>query len=358
MRILDRYLLWEFLAYLAMGLLAFVGIFVIVDVFEKIDTFVDASASPSLVARFYLSYVPVVVVQILPVAVLLASLLSLGRFARHHELTAMRIAGQSLFRIFQPLFLLALTLSTISFLLGEMVVPEANHRRKQIMDQDIKQRPVMVTRRQDVRYIGHEGRVFILGSYDTQRAVMRDVVVQEFKEGTLSRRIDARLGQWRDDHWELQNGYVRTFSGDSVGTQRFDQLPLVVPERPEEFSKEERDPEVMGFLELRRWIERFKQSGGEARPYVVDMHLKLASPLTNLVTVLIGASLSTRLRRGGIAFGFGLSLIISFIYYTLIRAGQALGHGGELPPLLAAWISNIVFGALGLALLVRAQRGL
>jgi len=358
LRILDRYLLREFVVYLIMGLLAFVGIFVIVDVFEKIDTFVDAQAAPALVVRFYLTYVPVVLVQILPVAVLLASLLSLGRFVRYNELTAMRIAGQSLYRIFRPLFALALALSVVSFVLGEAVVPEANHRRKKVMDQEIKQKPELPSRRQDVRYIGRDGRIYILGSYDTQRAMMRDVVVQEFKAGTLSRRIDARLGQWKEDHWELASGYVRTFNADTVGTRRFDRLVLEAPERPEEFAKEERDPEVMGFLELRRWIERFRESGGEVRPYLVDLHLKLASPLTNLITVLIGASLSTRIRRGGTALGFGLSLVISFVYYSLIRAGQALGHGGALPPVLAAWISNLIFGALALTLLARAQRGM
>jgi lipopolysaccharide export system permease protein len=221
-RILDRYLLREFASYLLVGLLAFVGIFVIVDVFEKIDTFVDAQAEPLLVLRFYASYVPVVVVLILPVALLLASLLSLGRFARYHELTAMRVAGQSLFRIYLPVFSLALALSAASFALGEMVVPEANHRRKKIMDQEIKQRPSFPSRRQDVRYIGLGGRIYIIGTYDTQRKLMRDLVVQEFAGGTLGRRIDARQGQWKDDHWELMTGYVRTFGGDSLASERFD----------------------------------------------------------------------------------------------------------------------------------------
>jgi lipopolysaccharide export system permease protein len=226
------------------------------------------------------------------------------------------------------------------------------------MDQEIKQKPALPSRRQDVRYIGREGRIYIIGSYDTQRSVMRDVVVQEFKVGTLSRRIDARQGQWKGDHWELVTGYVRTFNADTVGTRSFDRLKLDAPEQPEEFAKEERDPDAMGFFELRRWIERFRQSGGEARPYLVDLHLKLATPLTNLITLLIGASLSTRIRRGGTALGFGLSLLISFIYYSLIRAGQALGHAGTLPPVLAAWISNLIFAALALTLLVRAQRGM
>ncbi len=356
MKILDRYLLSEFIAYLVMGLMAIVGIFVIVDIFEKIDTFVDAKAPLALIVRFYASYIPVVTVQVLPIAVLLASLLSLGRFARHHELTAMRVAGLSLFRIYLPILLFAVGLGIAAFALGEIVVPEANQRRKRIMNQEIKHKPE-VSRRQDVRYIGRDGRIYIIGSYDVPRATMRDVVIQEFAGGNLARRIDARLGQWQGQHWELRNGYVRTFGGDSLSTRRFDRFEFRAAEQPDDFAKEERDPDVMGYAELRRWITRFRQSGGEARPYLVDMHMKLAMPLVNVITVLIGASLSTRLRRGGTALGFGLSLLISFLYYSLIRAGQALGHGGTLPPVVAAWIANLVFTAIGLALLARAQRG-
>jgi lipopolysaccharide export system permease protein len=182
-------------------------------------------------------------------------------------------------------------------------------------------------------------------------------VVQEFSGGNLVRRLDARHGRWEDDHWLLVNGFVRSFGADTLATRRVDQLVLDVPERPEDFAKEERDPEAMGYLELRRWIERFRQSGGEVRPYLVDLYLKLASPFTNLITVLIGASLSTKARRGGMALGFGLSLVISFTYYSLIRAGQALGHGGALPPFLAAWSANLLFAAIGVLFLVRAQRG-
>jgi lipopolysaccharide export LptBFGC system permease protein LptF len=257
-------MLREFVSYLLLGLLAFVGIFVIVDVFED-RHLVDAGSPARL--RFYVATSRRGGL-ILPVAVLLAA--SLGRFACY-QAHAMRVAAQPLPHL-SPSSLPRLERRRSP---RRDVVPEANHRRKKIMDQEIKQRPSFPSRRQDVRYIGLGGRIYIIGSYDTQRQLMRDLVVQEFAGGTLARRIDARQGQWKDDHWELMTGYVRTFGGDSLDSERFDRLPLEVPERPEDFAKEERDPEVMGYAELRRWIERFRQSGGEAQPYLVDLHLKL-----------------------------------------------------------------------------------
>jgi lipopolysaccharide export system permease protein len=355
-RILDRYVLSEFVAYLAMGLFAFIGIFVIVDVFEKIDVFVDAQVKPALVLRFYLSYVPVVLIEILPVAVLLASLIAFGRMARLHELTAMRTAGRSLLRIYLPILLFVTGLAVASFSLSELVVPEANSRRKQIMNHEIKKKPEFPARRQDLRYVGQGGRIYIIGSYDVRRSIMRDVVIQEFAAGTLARRIDARQGRWDDSHWVLIDGFVREFTGDQVKTTHFPEHTLEVPELPDDFAKEERDPEIMGFRELKRWIARFRGSGGDAAPYLVDLHMKLAAPFVNLVTVILGAALSARIRRGGLAIGFGLSLIISFLYYAMIRAGQALGHGGSLPPVLAAWLANLVFGGFAAMLLAQASQ--
>ena len=92
--------------------------------------------------------------------------------------------------------------------------------------------------------------------------------------------------------------------------------------------------------------------------YLVELYLKVSFPLTNLIVVLIGTALAIRVRRGGLAISFGLAVFISFVYYAIIRTGQALGHSGTLPPFLAAWLGNIVFGVLGLELLRRARRGL
>lgn len=356
MRIIDRYLLREFLGYLALGLFTFVGIFVIVDVFEKVDTFVDGEASVALVARYYASYIPFVSAQVLPVAMLLASLMALGRFVRQHELTATLMAGNSLWRVFAPVLLFAAAVSALDFGLENGVVPYANYTRNQILNYDIKKKVRPASERErNVRFIGDGGRIYIIGVYDASRAIMRDVDIQEFENDLLHRRILARIGLWKEDHWQLEGVTIRTFHGDSLAVSRMSRLELFVPERPRDFARERRETDEMGWLELWRWIHRQERSGADVTQHLVDLHMKFAIPVTNFITVLIGAALSTRVRRGGMAIGFGLSLLISFIYFSALRAGQALGHGGALPPPLAAWVANLLFGAIGLVLFLRAH---
>lgn len=112
----------------------------------------------------------------------------------------------------------------------------------------------------------------------------------------------------------------------------------------------------MNYLELRGYVDKLRASGGRVANYLVDLHLKLAFPLVNFVVVLIGASLATRLRMQSAALGFGLSVAIAFIYYAFMRTGQALGHNGALPPYLAAWMGDAVFGLVGITMMAQAQR--
>jgi lipopolysaccharide export system permease protein len=127
-------------------------------------------------------------------------------------------------------------------------------------------------------------------------------------------------------------------------------------ERPEDFAKETRKPEEMNYFELRSHVDKLRASGGRVANYLVDLHIKLAFPLVNLIVVMIGASIATRLRMQSAALGFGLSVAISFFYYGFLRTGQALGHNGALPPYLAAWLGDLAFGVVGLVMLVQAQK--
>jgi lipopolysaccharide export system permease protein len=357
-KILDRYLLREFLGYLALGLSGFIVIFIVVDIFEKIDVFLDHHAPAVLVMRFYLYRAPEVVVQVLPVALLLATFLALGQLNKFGELTAMRTTGQSLIRILRPVFGVALGATLVSLALGEWVVPRANRDRDLIYEQQIQriERPA-ATERPDVTYLGVGGRIYFIHLYLIHEKRMHEVSVQEFRGGEMVRRIDAAEGSWDGQRWVFASGYLRTFDHGREHAQSFDRMAVNgLAERPEDFAKEVRQPAEMNYLELRAYVDKLRSSGGRVANYLVDLHLKLAFPLINLIVVLIGAALATRLRMRSAAMGFGLSVGIAFIFYGLMRTGQALGHNGALPPYVAAWLADLVFGVVGLAMMRQAQR--
>ncbi len=359
MRIHDRYLLREFLGYLALGLLGFIVIFIVVDIFEKMDVFLDHKASAVLVLDYYLNLTPDVVVKVLPVALLLATFLALGQLNKFGELTALRACGISILRLMAPVFAVAGICVVVSFALSELVVPGATRTRNQILQERIQhiQRSSHLERA-DVTYLGVGGRIWYMRLYLVREERMHEVSLQEFEKGELVRRIDASEATWDGERWVFASGFTRSFDAEGRETATaFQRLGVNgLAERPRDFAKETRSPDEMNVLELREYVGRLRSSGARVANYLVDLHMKIAFPFVCIVLVMIGGALATRLRMQGAALGFGLSIAIAFLYYGFLQAGKAFGHSGLLPPYLAAWMGDIIFGTIGVIMMWRAQQ--
>lgn len=358
MRILDRYVLREFVTYLALGLTGILTIFTVVDVFEKIDVFLDHHAPLGLVARFYLFRMPEWLVQLLPIALLLATFLALGQLNKFGELTAMRTGGLSLVRVLAPVLGVAVGAVLFTVVLNEWVTPAANRQRDRTFEEQIQGlHHEAVTERADVTYLGAGGRIYVMRLYLVRERRMHEVSLQEFSHGELTRRIDAAEATWDGHRWVFASGVMRTFENGQEQARIFDRMGVNgLEETPDDFAKEALRPDEMNFLQLREYVDKLRASGARVANYLVDLHLKLAFPLINLIVVLIGAPIATRLRMQSAALGFGLSIVISFLFYAVIRTGQAAGHSGAVSPYLAAWAGDALFGSVGLIMMAQAQR--
>lgn len=360
LKIVDRYLLREFLLYLLLGLSTFIGIYVVVDLFEKIDVFIDHRAGAGLVLAYFANKLPLILIQVLPVAMLLGAVLSLGQLRKFNEIIAMQSCGLSPLRITAPLLASAVVLTVVAFLVSERVVPTAYLRQKETMEVKIKKRRPEATRtRTDILYMGRGWRVFTIHEFRPEPPKMEGVRVERFDPDSLAMRtrIDARSGVWSEGFWVMEEGFARLFA---------DSLEIAVPfaiyadsrweEQPDEFARPEPDPFFMNRSQLSDYIDRIRESGARVDQYETDYHLRAAFPVANFIMVLLGSCLSLRIVRGTLALGFGISISLGFIYYGFIVVGQTLGYNGSLPPPLAAWLGNIVFTLVGALLFWRMNR--
>ncbi|MCK4350467.1 MAG: LPS export ABC transporter permease LptG [Candidatus Krumholzibacteria bacterium] len=358
-RIHDRYILNGFLRNVLIGLIAFTVIYVTVDVTEETDNFLDHNAKLAHVTLYYLYKIPWILILILPVSVLLATVFSLGKLARENELTAFIASGTSLTRVAMPILVAAFLISLLTIVFAETLVPKANRKSEEIMLVEIEKKKARSSFRfkNNLHYQGEGNRVYYADKYDLRLSVLMGVVVQEYEESKLTRRIDAKKAFWDGARWVFMNGAVREFLevGEKITT--FDRLPMPeLPEKPEDLAKEEIEPEEMNYIELKDYIEKVKRSGGSVDKYLVDLYVKFSFPLTSLIFAVIGAALSSAKRKPSMATGFGLTLFISFSYYGILRIGQALGHSGVIQPMFGAWMGNIIFLAVGGMLLYKANR--
>lgn len=358
LRIHDRYLLKQYLRILFFSILAFVVIYVTVDVFEEIDNFIDHEAKLPDIAWYYFYSIPFILTYIIPVSLLLGTVFSLGVMSRRSELTALIASGISLVRITSPILIAALLVSAGSTYFNDVVVSNANRRNKDIMRFRIEKRtPPPPGLKENIHYLGGGGFVYLARTYNHRVRTLYDVVIQHFDGNTLVRRIDARKMEWDDGSWTLHEGVERTFEGEREVVRPFEEMAMPeIKETPDDFGKKEIEPDNMTFGELRHHIRKIKLSGGDVRRYLVDLYFKLSFPLAGSIFVLIGIAFASGKRKPSIATGFGVTLVVAFMYYGVLRVGQTLGHNGAVPPLLAAQLGNIIFLGIGLFSLARANR--
>ena len=358
LRIHDRYVLHRFVRVFAVSVTAFTLVYVVVNVFEELDNFIDHEATLGMVLRYYVYTVPSILTYILPTSLMLATVFSLGVLARRSELTALIAAGVSLVRITRPILLFALAMSVFSAWFNDSVVAEANRIRLDIKHHEIEKRPRPADEvRQNFQYLGDEGYVFLAGMFNPHTNTLYDVVVQRFDAGALRRRIDARRAVWEDSVWVFEDGFERVFRGEADSVRAFVRyVDPHITERPDDFKARRIQPEEMKASELREYIRRVRRSGGDVERYLVDFYFKFSFPLAGLMFVLTGIAFTAGRQKPTVTGGFGITIAVSFVYYVLLRVGQTLGHNGVLPPFLAAQAGNIIFLGVGTALVARANR--
>lgn len=359
MRILDRYLVREYLAYCFLGILTFVALFIVVDLFEKLDVFVDHKASVGLVLRYYAYSTGTIITQVLPIALLLGSLLSLSQLRKFNELTAMQGSGQSPWRLARPLLGCALLFCIGQYALNEGLEPKLYEGQKKILNEEIKRLSgADADSRSDVRLLGANGRFYIAQFYDSRRQILRGVSVQLLRPPALIERVDAERAVWQQGSWRFEHGFLRAFSDSTLSVCPFKAYgSSELDENPRDFARRNFDPFHLSMRDLWAYAQRLRESGGETQKYLTNFHIRASFPLAGLIMTLLGTALSLRVVRGGnLAVGLGLSVSIGFAFFAFVRAGQALGYNGALPPPVAAWLGNLVFGALGLILFWKVTR--
>ncbi len=357
MLLLDRYIIRECLKVLGLCLVVFIAIYIVVDLFEKLSRFLEARVSLGVILRYYLFRIPRILTEVLPVASLLASLLSLGTLARNNEVLAMKMGHLGALRIGLPCIAVGLGTSVLAWVTVEYVAPSASERALDIERTQVRRLPAhRITRDSDIWYRAQDDRFVHISLIETQSGVIRGMSVFELSPTfDLLRRIDAREASFGPESWTVRDGYQLELNRNPIRVTPFTHMAVSLKERPEEFARVARSPEEMSYVQLRQYIDRLVKSGVSATRYMVDLHAKFATVLVSLVMAILGVSFGLRTGRSGVMLWVGLCIPMGFVYYMLLVLGISLGRGGALPPFVAAWLPNLVFGVAGVVSLWRLR---
>lgn len=356
LRPLDRYVLAEFWKVLVATALGFPLLVIIIDVSEKLDNYLARELTPGEISLAYLFGIPETMFQVLPAAVLFATVFTVGGFTRHSEITAAKASGISFHRFIRPILFGAVAATFVGLGLAE-IIPPLNARRLELL----KEKQVRsANQRSNFAYAADEGRVYKIGYADVNTRVATKVEIERRGTGPdfPSYVVAARQGDWNASRgWMLRNGYVHVMP-DSLSnlSVRFDSLhDRLMTEQPVNLMANPKAPAEMGYRDLGRFITAMERSGADVRKLRVERMLKIAIPVTCVIIMLIGAPLATSTQRGGTAYGVAISLATTVVFLVLLQLTQAIGAGGLIMPELAAWLPGTLFAVIGGILLLRVR---
>ena len=360
-RVLDRYVTAEFLKIFAITALGFPVLTIVIDLTDHVDRYIGKHLPVLRVALAYLAGVPEQVFFITPAAVLFATVFSVGSLARHSELTAAKASGISFHRLVRPIFVLAAAASVFAFFLGEFAPLGQEERATLLGEREVRSQTV----RYNFVYRADGGRMYTIASLAVPERAMTGVQIE--REGAVDGpSADSFPGYYLTAQsatfaprtgWTLRNGSLRLFFGrDREVAFAFDSLrQRAMTERPLDLLVEPKAPDQMRYAELGHYVSTVERAGGDANKLKVERALKLAIPCTCLIIALFGAPLGVAGGRSGAAYGVAVSLATTIVFLTMVQIMKAVGAGGVVPPLMAAWIPNTLFGAAGVVAFAKAR---
>ena len=358
MTILNRYLTLEILKLSAIILAMVIGIYLIVDFFEKVDDFIEKGV-PLVRSLVFLTYkIPFILAQILPVCFLLAILVVFGLMNKNNEIIALKSSGMSVYGLFKPVLVLGVLFSVVLFSLSEVAVPITMAKSNAIWLREVKKQPAMLSREKNIWMKGDHSIAHIK-YYHAAKKTLFGFSLNRFDPAfRLTQRIDAEKGEFINGRWVLHQVLEQNFGRQpGAGRMTFHETMAVdLAFSPEDLSRVVKKSEEMNYNELKEFIDKVEAEGYEATTYRVDLYAKIAFPLVCIIMSLLGTgvALKGKLREGlpvAIAYGIG----IAFLYWIFYSFCVSLGYGKMLPTMAAPWVANLVFLSFGLYLLLSAE---
>jgi LPS export ABC transporter permease LptG/LPS export ABC transporter permease LptF len=362
-QIVDTYVLTNFLFYLAITLAAFVSMFLVFTFVELTGDMIRHSIPLPKMFTYLFFLSPMLIYEFMPICVLAAVLVNLAVLSKQNEVTAFKACGVSLYRMAMPILVVSVLLSGGLFAFDYSIVPEANRKQDRLRD-EIKGKPVQTYYRPDRKWtMGKNFHIYYYRLFDPNEQAMVDVNVYELHPTTfqLVRQIKAERARWNAGAgtWIYENGWRSDFESDTNPTRSAFQITTFpeLTEQPGYFLKEYLQDTQMNFVQLDQYIRDLRDSGYgyDTVALQVQLYRKFSVPIFALIMAMIAIPFGFLVGNRGAMTGIGVSLAIGLSYLGLSSLFEKIGELSQLPPAMAAWAPDVVFGLAGMYLLLRMK---
>jgi lipopolysaccharide export system permease protein len=359
MKIIYRYIIKEFFKPLFFSSAIFGGLVMISEFFRELSFYLENKTSFLVVFEYLLLNLPWWIIQVLPVAVLLAVLFSLGQLARHNEITALKSAGVNLLKIVFIFFLCAVFVGIFEIFLKEEVIPVTVQKAEQIRHEKIKKEDYSVQSEFDDMVVSlPNGAMMTIGVLNAGKSTMQQIVIDRYNENfILTSQTVAQSGVFENGNWVLSNGVNRDFTKVPMAEILFTSSTIDLPFKPKDFVLAKLRPEQMTTSEFQNYIKQLDKLGIPSERERIQLYFRWSSAFSHIIVMLIGIPFALGFAgKHGKFISFTFALIFAFVYWGILAVAQSLGENRVISPLLSAWIGNIIFGVFGIGMLARLKK--
>jgi lipopolysaccharide export system permease protein len=354
MKILGKYVLRDYVLAFFLCIILLIVLGIIGDILGFLDDIFKNHIPLQSILAFYFYLAPFAFVNMVPFACLLSAVYVFNSLSKNHEVTAVITSGLSLWTLIRPILMVTLLFCLATFIINDKCVPPSMQKAARIRQEDLERSGEKKKFEiKDIAIFGKGDQLIFAKSYEPLEKTLNNLIIhKQDEQHDVTRKISARTAKWdRNNIWKAEDVIVfdvdkeGKFSRDPVISKKRD---IVIAERPEDFAANQWDPRFMSFKQLKDHIKLFNiGSKSTIRRLLVDLNYKIAFPFTALITVLVGIPFSIETGRASALIGMARGIGVAVLYLPIMAVSLALGKNGALPPVVAAWLSIILFGCLG-----------
>jgi lipopolysaccharide export system permease protein len=358
MQKLDWYIVKKFLGTFFFSISLILLIVVVFDISEKIDDFIEKDAPVrGIIFDYYLNFIPYFGNLFSPLFTFVAVIFFTSKMANNTEVISILSSGISFNRFLRPFMLSAGLLAVLSFTLSNFIIPPANSERLEFENTYIKN--PYKNRDKDIHMQIKPGQFIYMQSYNTKRNIGYKFSMEQFENNELQEKLFCNYIKWNEttENWTVHNYFIRKIEHLNEEIIEGDTLVLTINLHPNDFNVRRSMVETMNMFQLNDYIKEERMKGSKNLVFhIIEQQKRFAYPFATLILTIVAVAMASRKVRGGIGLHLGLGLLISFAYILFMQVSTTFATNGDLSPIIAVWIPNLLFASLGLYLLKKAPK--
>ena len=356
---IDKYIIKKFILTFFIALLLIIAIVIIFDISEKINHFVENKAPlKAIILDYYVNFIPYFMNMFSPLFVFITVIFFTSRMAADSEIIAILSCGVSYRRMMRPYIISAALIALLSLSLSLWVIPRSNVTRLKFESTYVKHRNPFSTN--NVHYQIDTGKFVYVESFGSWNNTAYGFTLEDIEDNKLVSKLTAETAVWdsTSGSWKLKNYFIRDFTeGLEDHVRSGSKIDTVISLTVTDFYRNKNTVETLPIGQLNNLISQQKLRGDSNVMYaLIEKHTRYALPFSAFILTIMGASLSSRKRRGGIGLNIGIGIALSFTYILFLRFSQMFVYSGAMIPVVALWLPNVIFGVVAAFLYSRASK--